>query len=88
MSKTNRAVEDFEAIVIEKNITKWAVWPCSICNYPCGFLFLVDGEKVKVGYDSGCYCGRSDPRAEKMESVKEHYDAQTDKEDDDTEPRG
>ena len=75
MSET---VKDFEAAVIKKNITKWSIWPCSMCNYPCGFLFLVDGKKVKVGYDSGCYCcGRGDIRAEKMESVKEHYDLQS-----------
>lgn len=31
----------------------WKVSDCSMCGYPCGYIFRDDGA---VEYDSGCYC--------------------------------
>lgn len=33
---------------------KFFVRACSMCNYPCGFVFSPDHEEV--GFDSGCDC--------------------------------
>jgi hypothetical protein len=43
------------------NVTKrrfWRLHNCSMCRYPCGYIF---DEKGEVSYDSGCYCVRSMP---------------------------
>lgn len=35
----------------------WKVHDCSMCGYPCGYLFNDD----EVAYDSGCDCVRYSP---------------------------
>jgi hypothetical protein len=39
---------------IKSNGTKrWKLHNCSMCGYPCGYIFSDDGS---VDYDSGCDC--------------------------------
>lgn len=49
MEKTS---EDFKTAVAKKNIQFWPIHNCSICEYPCGYVFKDD----QVFYDNGCYC--------------------------------
>lgn len=46
--------EDFKKAVEEHHIEYWPVHNCSMCEYPCAFLFNFAGHEVV--YDSGCDC--------------------------------
>jgi hypothetical protein len=38
--------------VQKMGLTHFPVHKCSMCGYPCGYIFSDD----RVSYDSGCYC--------------------------------
>lgn len=72
MKKTG---DEFKAQAQRYRILEWRMHECSICGYPCGFVF--QGDVVK--YDSGCNCVSAglnlQPRA--WEAVADHYNLQT-----------
>lgn len=45
---------DFQVQAYLLRPPKWVIHRCSMCNYPCGYVF--DETYECVGYDSGCYC--------------------------------
>lgn len=47
-------LEELKKIFKEKNISKWIIHRCSMCNYPCGYIINYEGDEVL--YDNGCYC--------------------------------
>jgi len=46
--------EQLKELAKAKGIRKWFIRPCSICEYPLGYVFSLDYETV--GYDTGCNC--------------------------------
>ena len=77
MSETRRkrTGADFRAAAEKHGITRWQIHDCSICDYPCGYLFRGD----EVFYDSGCDCVtyRSDLHPRSWEDVAEQYNMQS-----------
>ena len=69
-----RSPEEFQKQAAEKGLTKWAIHDCSLCGYPCGYIFH-DGQ---VSYDSGCYCVTYYPNIQPRtwDSVVEIYEMQ------------
>lgn len=45
---------DFQIATAKIKPVKWIIHHCSMCNYPCGYVFTMDYKHV--GYDSGCHC--------------------------------
>lgn len=76
MKFKKRSVGDFKRQAKKRRITIWTVHNCSMCMYPCGFIFV--GDQVK--YDSGCDCnGHSTAiRPCSWQEVAEHYNNQID----------
>ena len=64
--------------VLEKGIKKWHIKDCSLCDYPCGFLFTIANGKVFVNYDAGCWCCPEVPRISSFGDVLEHIELQSD----------
>lgn len=52
--KDVKTAHDFQVAAARLRPSRWIIHRCSICNYPCGYVFSPDYEKV--GYDSGCDC--------------------------------
>ena len=70
---------DFKLAAIKKNHKKWVIYDCSICSYPCGYIF--DDHFERVRYDSGCYCTNNRRLIERdWSSVSRHYNMQTSEE--------
>ncbi len=67
----------FEKQVIDQNMSKWNMHDCSLCDYKCGFVFKLKGDKVKVYYDSGCHCSRSSLRLDTFDNVIKHIEIQS-----------
>ena len=67
MSK--KTIDDFKRQAKVKNITRWIIHHCSMCNYPCGYSIC--NEHVR--YDSGCSCSRSPTRQSSWEELAKHY---------------
>ena len=44
--------EDFKKAAQELKISRWTIHNCSMCGYPCGYIFRGDS----VSYDCGCDC--------------------------------
>ncbi len=66
---------DFQIAAFNKRPGKWNIHNCSICNYPCGYVFCPDHERV--AYDSGCDCVREININEcSWEKLAEHYNMQ------------
>lgn len=66
--------EDFKKAVEERNITEWRIHNCSLCGYPCGYVF----NEGRVGYDSGCDCtGGSHLSSRSYWDVAHFYNTQT-----------
>lgn len=61
--------EDFEKQAKAKNITRWIIHHCSMCNYPCGFI--IKGNQVT--YDSGCDCIWGGERPSSFEEIARNY---------------
>lgn len=57
-------------------ILDWGLHNCSICDYPCGFLF---NDNMEVYYDKGCNCTIGGPNIfpRTWEDVAQHYNMQT-----------
>lgn len=51
MTKTIDALKE-KALAVLKSGKKLKVHDCSLCNYPCGFIWFGD----QLCYDSGCLC--------------------------------
>lgn len=72
--RTMKQAEQFQTQAKAHNITRWHTYDCSICDYPCGYLFVGDD----VGYDSGCDCtGREMVYWSSWQEVADHYNMQT-----------
>lgn len=69
--------EFLEKQVISRGITEWNMHDCSLCGYPCGYLFQVIDNKVKVSYDRGCYCCKCPSYSTTMKDVIRHLEMQT-----------
>lgn len=72
---TKKTALDFKEAAKRIKAAKWFVRLCSICRYPCGYVFSADYEHV--GYDSGCYCVKYEniqPRD--WEYLAEYYNMQ------------
>lgn len=54
MNAFNKSGNDFKEAATKIKPNKWIIHHCSICNYPCGYVFSSNYEHV--GYDSGCDC--------------------------------
>lgn len=66
-------VEFFIKAQREKNISRWVIHRCSMCNYGCAFIFRGNS----VFYDAGCDCTYGSDLQEMMwEDVFDHYNAQ------------
>ncbi len=50
----NKTGKDFKQAALKLKLKKWEVHRCTLCNYPCGYIFSPDYEHVS--YDSGCNC--------------------------------
>ncbi len=70
-------LNDFKEAIISKEISNWIIHNCSMCNYPCGFVFNICDGDVSVGYDSGCDCISRPLQYRDLESVKNQFDIQT-----------
>lgn len=69
-----KTADDFKQAVEDRGITKWPVHDCSICGYPCGYIF----QEGLVGYDSGCDCvNYTNIQLRSYEDVAEFYNRQT-----------
>ena len=69
-----RSELEFQKIVTERDLKVWQIHDCSMCRYPCGFIFE-DGD---VGYDSGCDCtGGSPIQYREWSDVADHYNRQS-----------
>lgn len=66
---------DFKNAAIRKEIKRWDIHNCSMCNYACGYV--IDNDRVF--YDSGCDCtyrGQNlSPRS--FEDIADHYNMQS-----------
>ncbi len=51
-----KTADDFKKAAKEIKPMKWNIRSCSMCDYPCGYVFVEQYEIV--GYDSGCDCTR------------------------------
>lgn len=47
-----------ESEVRRRGARNLKVHNCSMCGYPCGYLFGADDDLPPVVYDSGCDCTR------------------------------
>lgn len=76
MSKKTRI--DFQIAAFNKGyLGKWVIHECSICRYPCGYVFCPNKEFV--AYDSGCHCtGRSSINDCSWDRLAEFYNMQED----------
>jgi len=64
-----KQAEDFKKAAKEKNITRWTINHCIMCNYPCGFIIKRD----VVRYDSGCNCVWEGERPSSFEEIARTY---------------
>lgn len=66
-----RTPEEFQAQAETIGLTRWEMHNCSICGYPCAFLF----RGGKVFFDGSCWCSTesSPPSPRSWADVAEHY---------------
>ena len=70
-----RSPSEFQKSVQENELTHWPIHDCSLCHYPCGYIFNKDGN---VFYDSGCDCvAYTNLQPRSWEDVAEHYNQQS-----------
>lgn len=80
--------EFIEKQIISLGLKKWFHHRCSLCNYPCGYIFDVtdteidtdnknNKKKVVVRYDAGCYCMHQLPRPSDVDDIIDHISIQT-----------
>lgn len=74
-SGVSRTPDEFERAVAKLGLLRFNIHDCSICGYPCGFVF----NHGRIGYDSGCDCGSYDPgiRVREWQDLADHYNRQT-----------
>ena len=74
MNKKTRI--DFQIAAFNKRPPKWVIHECSLCHYPCAYVF--DGNHERVAYDSGCDCTRQTNINEcSWDRLAEYYNMQT-----------
>lgn len=61
--------EELKNQVKLKGINKWTVHNCSMCGYPCGYVFR--GEDVF--YDPGCDCVFGEEKQRSWENLAEEF---------------
>jgi hypothetical protein len=44
--------DEVKAAIVGSNVKRWKLHNCSMCGYPCSYLFAAED----VGYDAGCDC--------------------------------
>lgn len=67
--------QDFQKSARENKIVQWTIHQCSMCDYPCGYIFEPNGD---VSYDSGCDCVTyTNIQPCSWEDVASHYNLQT-----------
>jgi hypothetical protein len=73
----SRSAEEFQQAAIERGLTRWTIHECSICGYPCAYIF--NWADTEVAYDSSCYCTRyhNPPRPGTWQDVADHYNMQS-----------
>lgn len=77
MTQKNRI--DFQVAAFKYRPNKWVIHNCSICNYPCGYVFCPNHELV--GYDSGCNCTRQENINQcSWDKLAEYYNMQKNEE--------
>lgn len=70
-----KTAEDFKQAAIITNPIKFHCHRCSMCGYPCGYVFSPDYEHV--GYDAGCDCTkRYIVNPSSYEDIANHYNMQ------------
>lgn len=73
----NKTGEDFKKAAKISNPFSWHIHDCSICGYPCGYVFSLD---LVVAYDSRCYCTKFSDMPMELRSwddVANYYNMQT-----------
>lgn len=68
-----KEAKEFKEQATKNNIKEWRIHDCSICGYPCGYIF----EEDRVLYDSGCDCSYGGESLRDWDDVAEHYNMQT-----------
>jgi hypothetical protein len=67
---------DFQQAAKDRNISRWCIHNCSMCDYPCGYIFCENHNLV--AYDNGCDCTkRYFHRPTTWDHVAEQYNKQT-----------
>lgn len=71
-----RTVQEFKDPALKVKPSKWIVHRCGMCDYPCGYVFSHDYERV--GYDSGCDCTAYDCiKPSSYDDLCNHYNRQS-----------
>jgi hypothetical protein len=72
-----RAPDEFRTAATERGIRSWLNHECSLCGYPCSYLFFSDPEHDVV-YDAGCNCGAGNEiRPSSWGAVAQQYNMQS-----------
>ena len=67
-----KTAEELKQQAIKIKLHRWTVNICSMCGYPCGYIFRDNWEKVD--YDSGCDCvNYSDVQQRSWENLADNY---------------
>jgi hypothetical protein len=76
------SIDFIEKQIIKRNLKEWIIHHCSLCNYPCGYIFNIENDKVIVKYDNGCNCVLLRPpyRSSNINDIIKHMSIQTSKE--------
>lgn len=73
---TPKTPEQFKEKVEELNLRHWNIHDCSICGYPCGYIF----REGQVLYDTGCDCSWGGERPSDYQDIANHYNMQPNEE--------
>ena len=72
----NKTRIHFQVAAFNLRPHKWVIHRCSMCNYPCGYVFSPNHEWV--AYDSGCDCtGRENINECSWDKLAEIYNMQS-----------
>lgn len=68
-----KTAKDFEDVIKNRGpqFQQWNIHDCSICGYPCGYVF----ENGHVRYDSSCDCVKygSSIKYRTYQEIADHY---------------
>jgi hypothetical protein len=73
-----RQASEFQTQVVNRGLTRWEIYQCSICGAMCGYVFAAS----RVYYDSSCDCvpGGSMPQPRTWQEVADFYNSRRDPE--------